>query len=51
MKNQAENKAILPGKKDIRNKQRFFYPDRQITIEAETKEEADQALERIEKGE
>lgn len=51
MKNQAENKAILPGKKDIRNKQRFFYPDRQITIEAETKEEADLALERIGKEE
>lgn len=43
-----ENKAVTPEKSsEIKNKQRFFYPDHQLTVEAETKEEADAKKDQI----
>lgn len=43
MKKQAENKAILPQKnKEVKNK--YFFPDDQVTVEAETMEEAQKKL-------
>jgi hypothetical protein len=43
MKKSSENKAITP--KEAKTK--FFYPEHQMTIEAETKEVADKKLEKL----
>lgn len=54
MMNLENDKAISPEKNEgIKDKviaatpSRFFYPDHQVTIEAESKEEADKELEKI----
>lgn len=42
MKTAGENKMVSPEKETkIENKQRFFYPDHQLMVEAGSKEEAD----------
>lgn len=50
MQKEAKNKMI-GGKEDATvKKDKYFYPDHQITIEAESKEEADKLLEAKLKG-
>ncbi len=42
MKRKHEDKAVKPQKdKAVKNEQTFFYPENQITVRAESKEDAD----------
>lgn len=36
-----KNKMVTGKEKEVKNKVGHFYPDTQVTVEAETKEEAD----------
>lgn len=45
MQKESKNKMVGGEKDPIVKKDKFFYPDYQVTIEAESKEEADKILE------
>lgn len=47
MQKESENKALTPKSPAVENKQRFFYPDHQITVEAGSAEEAEIEKEKI----
>jgi len=44
MEKGRKNKMIGGDKKEVRNKQKYFYPDHQVTVEAESREEADKIV-------
>lgn len=47
---EAKNKAMMPAATK-RNKELFFYPDRQVSVIAESKKEADEKLAETEEKE
>lgn len=53
METMQETKAIMPTSeiKVVKNKKKFFFPDHQVTVEAETQEEAERALAKPEEKE
>ena len=45
MQKESKNKMVGGEKDSIVKKDKFFYPDYQVTIEAKSKEEADKIIE------
>jgi len=44
MQENVANKALVGKGEKVEVKKKFFFPDHQVTVEAETQEEAERAL-------